>query len=851
MGAVWYRFRAEFRTRWRAWLGLALLVGLAAGTVMLLVAGARRTESAYSRFLREERAAVVAECAAAGDAQPLHVLPTSNCSVADLGRLPGVHAVAPVVVFGPGRVVVRTARGRLVSIDPHDANHSGEGEILVSAGEDGRFGTAVQKAKILEGRPAAAASAREATVNFALAERIGLDVGDRLRMRFAVFDGTGIPPEDVASAARTRTEIVRIVGIEVSPSEVPPPSGQWEAGIHLTPAFARRAIEHDLFGQHGVAVLLGARTTARDLEQTLTRSRLRFGVFDTTFLSENVERGIRPQVVALVIVAALAGLAALVLLGAALVRLAFVEAADAPTLSGLGMGRRELWGLSVLRATLIGAVAAVIAVIVAAAASPLMPTGQARILEPDRGLDVDVAVFAIGALASLALVVLVTAVAMLRAARVGRPGERAVGARARPSLVDAAVARLPLNVAATTGTRMALDPGRGVNAVPVRSTIAAVAVGLSVLVGALVFSASLGHLLDTPRLVGWNWDVAVQYPYERGPDGRPVPIVPESAIEAAFTGNRDVRGVAPGILFRPFAVEPALELGPGHVGAEVLTFGSGSVGPTVISGRAPASAGEILLGPHTLDELGAEIGDPLAVATQVADPVTGGTRRVSVRMRIVGTGVVPLSGGHARLGKGATLTLEGVKALNPDAVPDVLWVRLAPRADAVQVINAVGRSLGIRGHVRRADLIGYQQTNELSRVQTVDDFPLVLAALMSVMAAGVCAHVLVVGTRRRRRDLAILATLGFGRRQVRSTVSWQALAVAIVALVVAVPVGVAAGRLSWRLYADGMGVLSEPAVPWLVLAGVVGACLAVAKLIAVFPARAAVRLRPGEMLRAE
>ena len=34
MSAVWLRLRSEFRYRWRAWIGLALLVGFAAGTAM-------------------------------------------------------------------------------------------------------------------------------------------------------------------------------------------------------------------------------------------------------------------------------------------------------------------------------------------------------------------------------------------------------------------------------------------------------------------------------------------------------------------------------------------------------------------------------------------------------------------------------------------------------------------------------------------------------------------------------------------------------------------------------------------------------------------------------------------------
>src|SRR5688572_18647505 len=56
MTAVSYRFRAELRTRWRAWLALALLVGLAGGAVLALAAGARRTDTAYSRFLSAQNA---------------------------------------------------------------------------------------------------------------------------------------------------------------------------------------------------------------------------------------------------------------------------------------------------------------------------------------------------------------------------------------------------------------------------------------------------------------------------------------------------------------------------------------------------------------------------------------------------------------------------------------------------------------------------------------------------------------------------------------------------------------------------------------------------------------------------
>src|SRR5947208_2798122 len=49
--AVWLRTWSELRTRWRAALSLALLVGIAGGVVMAASAGARRTHTAYVRVV--------------------------------------------------------------------------------------------------------------------------------------------------------------------------------------------------------------------------------------------------------------------------------------------------------------------------------------------------------------------------------------------------------------------------------------------------------------------------------------------------------------------------------------------------------------------------------------------------------------------------------------------------------------------------------------------------------------------------------------------------------------------------------------------------------------------------------
>src|SRR5205823_4233291 len=79
----------------------------------------------------------------------------------------------------------------------------------------------------------------------------------------------------------------------------------------------------------------------------------------------------------------------------------------------------------------------------------------------------------------------------------------------RPSLVSRTAAISGLTPQACTGMRLALEPGRGPTEVPVRSSMLSVVLAIVALTGALSFGASLDHLLSTPHLYGWNWDVHV------------------------------------------------------------------------------------------------------------------------------------------------------------------------------------------------------------------------------------------------------------------------------------------------------------------------------------------------------
>jgi predicted lysophospholipase L1 biosynthesis ABC-type transport system permease subunit len=142
------------------------------------------------------------------------------------------------------------------------------------------------------------------------------------------------------------------------------------------------------------------------------------------------------------------------------------------------------------------------------------------------------------------------------------------------------------------------------------------------------------------------------------------------------------------------------------------------------------------------------------------------------------------------------------------------------------------------------------QWSQLS-LASIAGLPVALSGLLALMAAATLAHTLASSTRRRRRDVAILKSLGFGRWQLRQAVAWQATTIAGIALLVGLPAGVAGGRWAWRYLATQLGVLPEPAVPLTAIVIAIPAALVVANLIAAAPGQAAARIPPAAVLRTE
>ena len=115
------------------------------------------------------------------------------------------------------------------------------------------------------------------------------------------------------------------------------------------------------------------------------------------------------------------------------------------------------------------------------------------------------------------------------------------------------------------------------------------------------------------------------------------------------------------------------------------------------------------------------------------------------------------------------------------------------------------------------------------------NFPLLFGGLLALFGAATMVHLLVVSVSRRRAEAGLLKVLGFVRYQVAAVVSWQATAVALVGIVAGVPLGIAAGRVVWRVFATNFGVVPLTVVNVLLIATLAAGVLAAANVLAFFP----------------
>ena len=200
------------------------------------------------------------------------------------------------------------------------------------------------------------------------------------------------------------------------------------------------------------------------------------------------------------------------------------------------------------------------------------------------------------------------------------------------------------------------------------------------------------------------------------------------------------------------------------------------------------------------------------------------------------------------LGEGATLPTGALKAAAGANTPpdDTILVRFHPGTDLAAARSRLQRSFGTQTSI---NVLAPEQPVDLVNFGRVANLPYIVGGLVGLLAVATLVHLLVTSIRRRRRDLAVLKTLGFTPAQMRQAVAWQATTIATVAFVLGLPIGTIIGRWIWLAFARQLGVLAAPAVPAISWIGLILATLVVANLVAVFPARSAARTSASLILR--
>jgi hypothetical protein len=427
-----------------------LLIALVGGVALAATAAGRRTASAFPRFVTKY----------GFDAAVYTGGPTPQ-----LSRLPEVSSVTAVLGPYNGQPTCRCTH----PINPTD------------------FGVIVPPRpifKLVSGHFPDPKATDQVLASFTLQQDYGIHIGSIIRVPFyaasqasAYSNAVSAPP-----APRSPAVALQVVGFEAAEFEFPS-GGAPSYDLYTTPAFARTVLPRTAYGY---LYLVNLRHSAADLPR-FTAEANAMGAYPSNLgtLPASVQASIHPQAMGWWILAVLAAVVGLAVIGQALFRQSGVESESYPTLSAFGADRRQLVALGMARALVVAVAGAAGAVIMATALSPIAPLGEARTAEPSTGLSFDTLVLPLGALAIVAIVLSLGIWPSLKASRTLRAEGRSFGPH--PSAVAGMIAKIGAPPSMLIGVRHALERRSGAGAVPVGSALLGAALAVVALCGTGVF----------------------------------------------------------------------------------------------------------------------------------------------------------------------------------------------------------------------------------------------------------------------------------------------------------------------------------------------------------------------------
>ncbi|GIH25618.1 hypothetical protein Aph01nite_39280 [Acrocarpospora phusangensis] len=781
--------RLELRRRGRSLAVLALLVALAGGTVLAAVAGARRGADAVDRLWARTLPADV------------NVLPNQPGFDWDRIRaLPEVEAVGAYMVTS---FSVEGGESWFVPADPE-------------------YGHTVERPVALAGRMYDPARADEAVITPAMAGHTGKGVGDTIKARLytpgqlrAYFDA----PDTGPPAGPELT--LRIVGIVRSTwfRDDIDKNGFLHPSPALLAAHRDNLVVEDRSYANALVRLKGGAAALPAFRESLAAiaGTHSIDVWDMAGQYARHDREVAAFGAAALLSFGLAALAAaVVLIGQTIVRYAAATVSDLLVLRPVGLSPAQTVRAATAGPALAALAGAVGACAAAYLASAWLPFGSAARREPDPGRYADPLVLGAGGATVLLLVVAGASAAAFSATR--RP------ARPGGSRIAAWLARAGAPVPVAVGFRFALEPGRGRSAVPVRPALLGAVIGVHGVLAAFTFAAGVADAAGNPARFGVTHQLVI--PVGAEDPGPGLVEAAEAALRAdpAVAGTTDAR----------YAVAES-----GRTAVTLFSHQRDALPIVLREGRAVRADDEVVLAPKSARDLGIGPGDSVTLTGQPGRGV----------FRVSGIGFVPETSHNDYATGGWVTDAAYARMFGASKGRGILvGLRAGVEADAVQAELAAAASAAAGLAV---PLMAQDPPFQLAELRENGVLPFYLAAFLALLGVSAVGHALATAVRRRRHDVAVMRSLGLTRRQARGIVVTQASVLAAAGLLAGVPLGVAFGRVLWRIVADTTPLFYQPPVAVWALILVGPAALLIANLLAAWPGHLAARLRVGHVLRAE
>ncbi len=562
VAGVRYRVGRDLRAQWRAAAVLALIVAVTGAAVLVLVAGALRTQSAPDRLE-----------AAQGDRWDTQMEQGSGPPVTEeVAGLPAVREVAAAAfVFGG-----------LFPEGTEDPTAAPPIDGLTFAGTSEGAG-----AEVVEGRTPHPDAPGEFVASRSFLEAAGAELGDQFQLftisaESAEQQGFDAMPDGPSLPAT-------LVGVIASPAEL-----ELDYPIAVFPA---TLLDQGSIGTSATESLVGLNDgfDVNDLRQQLDDlpEGSSLSLQPAEWVSDDIRNAVATQANALAIVALIAAIAASVVVGQAAARQARPSADQRQSLEAIGSTRPQLLAGALGQVGVPALVGALLAAVLAVPLSDRFPTGFVRQLEPDPGVRFDGRVHLAGPLLlTLGVLAWVGLVLVL--------GERRQGARRPASVVERLAPKLG-PPQASVGLRFAFarhPRDAGAISTPVVGVIFVVAI----LIAAGTFGASLAALIADPHGTDDDFDGGI------GQGGGPIP----EEVQTAIAEDPDVE---------QFILLGNVRVNVGDDFLDITGFQpvAGDLPVRVLEGEEPTARGEIALGRLAAHDLDVRVGDELDVATAAGD----------------------------------------------------------------------------------------------------------------------------------------------------------------------------------------------------------------------------------------